>query len=244
MSSRQWRRLAEELRPEHEVLTPDFLGCGENPPWPSQRGFHFSEDADVIEQRIRDHGEPVHLVGHSYGGLIALSVARSIPDRVLSLSVYDPVAFGVLYMPPDAEGLANLSEASRDPVFLDEATGGSDAWYERFIDYWNGKGAWRALPLATKESFLRVGRKVFLEVLSLSHDRTPGGAYACIAAPTLLLGGEASPAAARRVLAVLGERMPHATVHLLEGAGHMGPLTHGPVVHRLIQKHIDSASGR
>jgi pimeloyl-ACP methyl ester carboxylesterase len=35
-------------------------------------------------------------VGHSYGGLLALRLARRDPARVRSLTVYDPVAFGVL----------------------------------------------------------------------------------------------------------------------------------------------------
>lgn len=242
MSSRQWRRFAEELRPTHPVLTPDFLGCGDNPPWPPNRAFDFSEDADAIEQLVRSLESPVHLVGHSYGGLIALTVAKRLPERVRSLAVYDPVAFGVLYTPEDAVGLANLAEASRNTAFLDERTGGSAAWYELFIDYWNGPGAWRTLPSATQEAFLRVGRKVFYEVLSLSADRTPASAYATITAPTLLLGGGASPAAALRVVSILGQALPNATVKVFEGAGHMGPLTHGPIVNEAIQNHIETAT--
>lgn len=239
MSSRQWRKLADVLGTKREVRTADFLGSGENPPWPADKAFHFLEDAVVIERAIVELGSPVHLVGHSYGGLIALSLARRIPELVSSLALYDPVAFGVLYAPPDAAGLADLERASVSEVFLDPDVGGTDPWFEVFVDYWNGPGAWRALSPAARASFLRVGKKVFCEVRSLMDDRTPASAYAGVNVPTLLLRGEHSPTAARRVVEILEESMPNAHAIMVPEAGHMGPLTHAAFVNAAIEKHIE-----
>lgn len=242
MSSRQWRRLSGALARTHRVIAPDFLGSGDNPPWPVDAPFHFDRDVEAISAILLAEEAPAHVVGHSYGGLIALMVARKHPDRIRSLSVYDPVAFGVLYDPPDPEGLADFVRAEENPIFLNDEVGGSDAWFEIFVDYWNGPGAYRALPLQTREAFVRVGRKVYLEVRSLTADRTPRAAYASITAPTLLLGGESSPPAARRVVAVLGEAIPGARVETIAGAGHMGPISHAAAVGELIVGHIAAAS--
>jgi len=243
MSSRQWRGLRDALAPTHRVVLPDFLGCGQNPPWPAGEPFAIGLDVDGVARVIDGLGAPVHLVGHSYGGLVALLVAQRDPGRIRSLAVYDPVAFGVLHDPEDAEGLADLARAARDPVFTDDARGGSDAWMQAFVDYWNGAGAWRALPEASRAQFLRVGRKVYLEVTSLTEDRTPARAYAAIEAPVLLLHGERSPVAARRVGAVLAAALPRAELVVIEGAGHMGPLTHvGEVVGRVVE-HVKGAAG-
>jgi len=242
MSSRQWTRLAETLGRTHRVIAPDLLGSGANSPWPDEEPFDLSQDVDVIEGLVEKLGEPVHVVGHSYGGLLALTLARRAPARIRSLTAYDPVAFGVLHAAGDAEGLLDLERARRNPLFTDFARGGSDAWFEVFVDYWNGPGAWRGMTETGRASFLRVGRKVFFEVWSLMHDRTPASAYAAIQAPALLLGGESSPAAARRVVALLGRALPAGRVQMIPGAGHMGPLSHGAVVNETIAAHIAAAS--
>jgi len=241
MSGRQWRRLGDALEKTHRVLAPDFLGSGDNPLWPSETPFDFSLDVDALEELLANAG-PVHLVGHSYGGLIALTFARRHPERVRSLSVYDPVAFGVVRAANDLEGAGDLERIERDPIFVDDARGGDERWFELFVDYWNGPGAWKALPPPARDSFLRVGRKVFYEVRSLMRDRTPASAYAAISAPALLLGGEKSPAAARRTLALLASALPHATSKTIAGAGHMGPISHSDEVNAAIVAHVKSAS--
>ena len=56
--------------------------------------------------------------------------------------------------------------------------------------------------------------------------------------PTLLLSGETSPLAARRVVAHLAEAIPGARAQTIPGAGHMAPLTHADQVNRWIADHI------
>ena len=115
------------------MIAPDLLGSGANPPWPDEKLFDLSEDVDAIEALVERLGEPVHLVGHSYGGLLALKLARRDPSRIRSLTAYDPVAFGVLHAANDAEGLADLARAGRTPCLptsLTEATtpGSRSSW--------------------------------------------------------------------------------------------------------------------
>jgi pimeloyl-ACP methyl ester carboxylesterase len=238
MSGRQWRKLGEFLATTHEVLLPDLLGSGKNPPWPASEPYEVELDVNAVREVLQRVGR-AHLVGHSYGGLLALTLARQTPDSVLSLSLYDPVAFGVLYEPPDEAGLANLESARENPVFADDARGGNSEWLEAFVDYWNGKGSWNALPPPTRAAFEQVGRKVFYEVRSLAEDRTPASAYAAIVAPTVLLTGEHTPRAARGVIARLVSAMPNARRVEIAGAGHMGPITHAADVNAAIRRNID-----
>lgn len=240
MSGRQWRKLAELLSQDYRVVLPDFLGSGANPAWPAQEPFHFHQDVAEIEKLLESLASPFHLIGHSYGGLVALTVARSQPDRVASLSLYDPVAFGVLYDPDDPEGTQDLDKVAANPVFLDDAQGGGEAWMQNFIDYWNGPGSWQAMPETNRQAFLQVGRKVYYEVKSLSEDRTRLGAYAGLTMPALLVYGEKTPPAARRVQQLLATVMPRADLQVLAGAGHMGPLTHGPAFAELVAAHLAS----
>ena len=113
---------------------------------------------------------------------------------------------------------------------------------QRFIDWWQGPGAWAGLKPEAREAFLRVGRKVYQEVRSLTADRTPHGAYAGIEAPALVMTAQRSPLAARRVVETLAEAFPRATLVRFDDAGHMAPLTHGHAVNEAILEHLASSA--
>ena len=79
------------------------------------------------------------------------------------------------------------------------------------------------------------------EARSLLADRTPPAAYSRIEVPTLLLGGERSPVAARRIIALLAKAVPGARTRMVAGAGHMGPISHAAEVNALVAEHIATA---
>lgn len=239
LSSRQWLRLASRLKPFRRVLAPDLLGYGTSTPWPADAPFDLDEDLRLIEALIEGVRGPFDVVGHSYGGLVALRFALKHPRDVRSLALYEPVAFGVLYEPPDPDGAADLAALDHDGKFLADEGGGSEAWLERFVDYWNGPGAWKTVSDATREAFLRSGRKVFQEVRSVMTDRTPVSAYRVVEAPVLLLDGAESTRAAHRVCDRLASAFPNARRITFPETGHMGPLTNATAVNRAILDHID-----
>ncbi|HYK02083.1 MAG TPA: alpha/beta hydrolase [Thermoanaerobaculia bacterium] len=237
-SSRQWRTLATELAPRFHVLVPDLLGYGESGPWPQGEPFHFRQDVAFLESLLTD-GEPVHLVGHSYGGFLALKLALQRPELVRSIAVYEPVAFGVL----DPGELDEVRNTVSTVEWRPGPDGSDEAWLRSFIDWWNGAGAWDRLPEETRKGFRAVGWKVFQEVMTLGADTTDAATYGTIAVPTLLLGGERTPLTERRVVERLGVALPRATVRLFPGVGHMGPITHTPLVNGAIAAHLQEWGG-
>lgn len=235
-TSRQWRKLAETLRPRYRVLAPDLLGYGQSGPWPDGEPFHYRQDLAYLESLIAEEGGPVHLVGHSYGGFLALQLALRRPELVRSIAAYEPVAFGVLDEVDDADVRATLGRVKRE--WEPDASGADQAWLRAFVEWWNGAGAWDRLNEETRAAFRSVGWKLFQEVMSLAADRTSRATYATITAPTLLMGGEASPPAERRVVEKLGAALPRATVRLFPGIGHMGPISHAPLINEAIGEAI------
>jgi pimeloyl-ACP methyl ester carboxylesterase len=63
-----------------------------------------------------------------------------------------------------------------------------------------------------------------------------------ITAPTLLLGGERSPATTRRIAAILARALPDARALIVPGAGHMLPLSHAEVVAEAVAAHLDATT--
>lgn len=65
---------------------------GGYPPNPALERIDFDTQADELAELI----EPgTHLIGHSYGGVISLLIAGRLGDRLASLTVIEPPAFGV-----------------------------------------------------------------------------------------------------------------------------------------------------
>lgn len=237
-TSRQWRRLAELLAPRYRVSAPDLIGYGSSAPWPDGEPFHFRQDIDFLESLLG--GEPAHLVGHSYGGFLALQLALRRPELVLSIAAYEPVAFGILDDVEDADARAGLALVKR--TWDRDESGADEAWLRSFVEWWNGPGAWDRLNEETRAAFRATGWKVFNEVMSLGADRTDRATYATISVPTLILGGELSPLTERRVVGKLGAALPRATARIFPGVGHMAPISHAALVNAAIAEHLDAAT--
>ena len=79
----------EPLRGRFEVVVPNRGGY---PPGPLLDRIDFEEQAEELAPLL---GDGAHLVGHSYGGVIALLMAARAPEAVRSLTVSEPPAFGV-----------------------------------------------------------------------------------------------------------------------------------------------------
>jgi pimeloyl-ACP methyl ester carboxylesterase len=235
LTSRQWRGLAETLAPHYRVLAPDLLGYGDSGAWPVGHPFHFRQDVALLEALLAEETAPVHLVGHSYGGLLSLQLALHRPDLVRSIAAYEPVAFSVL----DADTRAALDAGKWE---WNPGPGGVDEdWLRRFVEWWSGPGAWDRLGAATKDGFRASGWKLYQEVTSLAHDATPLAAYATISVPTLLLAGETSPPVEHQIVERLGAAISRAIVRIIPAAGHMGPISHLPLVNRIITEHLQRA---
>src|SRR4051812_29791747 len=108
LSAQQWGPIVPRLAASHRVLAPDLLGYGASAPWPDPDRFDLVEDLAIVRAVIASADAPVHLVGHSYGGVLAMLAAREAPARVRSLALYEPVAFHVL-VGRDPEGEADLA---------------------------------------------------------------------------------------------------------------------------------------
>jgi pimeloyl-ACP methyl ester carboxylesterase len=114
------RRLARRW----SLLVVDRRGYYPNPPAERE---DFEVDAGDIAELLDDlsvSSEGVHLVGHSYGGVVSLVAASQRPEAVRSLTVIEPPAFGVALHDPlvgavDAGARAYWEHGPRDPeVFL------------------------------------------------------------------------------------------------------------------------------
>lgn len=181
-------------------------------------------------------GERAHLVGHSFGGAVALHVARMRPDLLSSLVVIEPVAFHLL-PGNDPEALAEIAGVAAD-VAKALASGDYFEGMARFVDYWSGPGAWETVPPEKRSGFAARLGKVALDFEATFSEPAELGDFRAMTLPTLVVQGTRSPRPTRRICQLLAQVMPDAQVATLEGAGHMVPITHREAVSALLAAHL------
>ncbi len=110
---RRWQPLATEYLPEVRMLAPDLRGHGRSislPPWTFETVV--ADVAAVLD------GRPALVVGHSFGGTVAIRLAARYPDLVRGLVLLDP-AVG---MPADLiDHIARATLARPDYADVEEA---------------------------------------------------------------------------------------------------------------------------
>jgi pimeloyl-ACP methyl ester carboxylesterase len=241
----QWRRLAGMLGARFHVVAPDFIGCGTAAHWTGVHPFCAADEASRVVDIVDTAAHPVHLVGHSYGGGVALRVAAERPDRVASLTLYEPMALHVLRTAGPAERAA-FDEVMAFARQIDQAVlcGAYWAAAERFVDHWNGAGTWVATDPDAQARIARYIPKACLEFRAMAGETTPRAAYRQFDFPTLLLVGEHAREPVRLIGRQLADSMAPTSLRTVFGAGHMGPFTHAVIVNEMIASHIMRADPR
>jgi pimeloyl-ACP methyl ester carboxylesterase len=102
-----------QLANRYRLLIPDRRSYGDSPPGDGD----FERDAEDVAALLDDS----HVVGHSYGGVVALLAAARRPDAVRSLTVIEPPALGLVRGRPEVEEFIRRVDSARTL-----ATDGSD----------------------------------------------------------------------------------------------------------------------
>jgi pimeloyl-ACP methyl ester carboxylesterase len=234
-SGDQWRGVQRELGKKYNLVVPDLYGDGRSTAsLPHVEGELLAAEIELVHSVAQRAGGRAHLVGHSYGGLVALRTALAHPEIVQSLVVFEPITFDLVRREADAKVFRELDEVRRG---CDEAVSAGDLERaaRRFVDYWDEEGTYLGLPSSTQALVAAAMPKVTRSW----HAIVEGPAdYARLAVRTTVIEGSLSPAPARSMAKRISETIRGARLVHLEGVGHLAPVTHPAVVAREICQHL------
>jgi len=237
--NRQWRRLIERLSRRYRVIAPNLMGNGATTAWHGRRPHTLADAAEVVFGVIDGLrlDAPLHLVGHSYGGALALQVAHVLGDRVSKLVLYEPMLPGLL----EAHGrLQAARETAALRAHLQRCARSGDwlAAAQRFTDYFNGDDAWDATPDEPRRS-IAASLPPNLHEWDAATVPLHAEALNGVRAQTMLMRGRTTRPALTEMTAVLYRHFTHWRLVDLAGCGHMAPLTHAEMVNAWIADFLD-----
>ena len=243
-SSGQWRALTELLSSRHRVLAPDAYGAGKSPDWPSETTIALADEVALLAPVLARADGPVTLVGHSYGGAVALKAALVHPDRIGALVLYEPTLFALLDAaappPNEADGIRTAVASATAALDANDP----DAAARHFIDYWMEPGSWAGTPESRQPAIRDAVTKVRRWGHALFDEATPLAAFGAIACPVLYMTGRRSTASAHGVARLLVPVLPNVEVVEFETLGHMGPVTDPDTVNAVIARFLGALHPR
>jgi pimeloyl-ACP methyl ester carboxylesterase len=183
-----------------------------------RRGYEASADVPIaadLDEQVDDllaviGDEPTVVVGHSFGGLLALVAAQRRPERV--------VAVGSFESPRPWRRLGEAASAGEVAVRV-EATNGPEAAGEAFMRVVVGDHVWERLPSGVRERRRAEGAALVADVRS-SRLSTPAYCDDAFTVPVVSGRGTTSPAALARAAVDLAECVQGAELFVVPGADH------------------------
>jgi len=234
----QWRKLMDAIAPRFRAIAYNLYGYGETTAWPGSR-LQTMRDQAALTLALADRLKgPVHLVGHSGGGSIAMKAALALGPRLASLALLEPSAFHLLQQHGRLAAYAEVC-ALWDDVKRFGAVSDWERMAERFADYWNAPGTWAATLPERRQALLRILPSVLHEVDALLADTDAISTLAPFAARTLLVSADDTARPSREIAEVMAAQLPGLTWRRISQGGHMAPLTRSDLVNPLVIAHLE-----
>ena len=225
-----WNGLLPTLCRHRPVVAVDLRGHGASPP---SAGFTIEQMADDVAATLNAMGvERVAVAGMSLGGAVAQAFACEDPDRVTALALIDTTAW---YGPDAAQqwaqratkarasGMRSLSEFQLDRWFSDGFRGDHPQLCQGLLD------TFARNDLSSYEATCHA-----LGAFDLRHRA------ASLRVPTVVIVGSEDVATPVSHAKDLCDRIPNASLHVLQGARHLTPIECPQAVAGLLEALFDS----
>jgi pimeloyl-ACP methyl ester carboxylesterase len=97
-----------DLESQFHAIAINLLGYGQTTAWPAERRQTLDDQAALVEDVLRDDGSRVCIVGHSFGGSVAMKAPARLGDRVDKLILIEPNPFYLLDLHGCTEAYAEI----------------------------------------------------------------------------------------------------------------------------------------
>lgn len=235
-----WDNVVAALSRRFRVYTYDRRSHGESERLEGQG--RIQEDVADLAALIESNDlGPAHVVGNSFGAIVALKLAASQPHLLASLSIHEPPLLGMVRDHPVAAATAQRI----GPVIAMLQSGKTEQGAREFVNSVAlGPGEWEKLPLPIQQSFVFNASTFLDEISEPGNDAFTVDCerLAEFRRPVLITQGGRSPSFYSLILEKLDAALPNAQSYIFREAGHVPHMSHPDEFAEKIGKFIESAS--
>jgi pimeloyl-ACP methyl ester carboxylesterase len=187
-----WRPVIAALNGRFRYVTTSLLGYGGTAERRTAGDPAISHEAEILESVVRRAGGRAHLVGHSFGGLVALAVAFRNQVSLASLVIVDAPALDVLRDRGEREHYRAFREMTK--AYFAAFEGGNAEAIAAMIDFYGGAGTYASWPQRVRDYAVATTAVNILDWASAYGFALPAAALAAVEIPALVIRGGASQA--------------------------------------------------
>jgi pimeloyl-ACP methyl ester carboxylesterase len=235
-----WRPIISQWEGSFRCVTTSLLGYGGTAERRTTVDTGISHEAEMLETVIRRADCPVHLVGHSFGGLTALAVALRNRVPLLSLVIVEAPAVEMLWQMGEHGHYRAFREMT--DAYFRAFDAGESAAIEAMVDFYGGAGTFAGWPQRVRSYAMETTAVNVLDWASAYGFHPEPDSLAKIKVPTLVVRGSASHPAMQRANELLAQCMTNASTVTIAGAAHFMISTHAQEVARAIARHVARCS--
>ena len=234
-SSGEWRSLMQDLAGQFRIVACDMSSSGKSPAISPHLKYTLEEEVTFLRPVFDAAGDSFHLVGHSFGGAVALKAALRYRSRLLSLTLIEPTLFALLISSaPESSATYEIIRHTEMVSALAEL-GDYESAARQFVDYWFQPGAWAAMREEVRTDIRGRMNLCRQRWDALLRDPVRVADLAVLDIPTLCLTARNSNVPTHALSKLLSETLPRARTIDIEGVGHMAPLSEPDQVNPLIR---------
>jgi pimeloyl-ACP methyl ester carboxylesterase len=232
-----WRPIISALGSGYRCITTSLPGYGGTSERRSSTDQSIDRLAEAVEQVVRRASAPVHLIGHSFGGLVSLAVALRGKVDLESLSLLEVPAFMLLREAPEDAAHDLAFHTMNQSYFAAFASGDRNA-IGQMIDFYGGDGTFASWPDRVRAYAIDTTAVNIRDWQSSFAFPLDTRILAMIDLPTLVIWGGNSRAATRRANELLAGSIASAQSAMIDGAAHFMIATHANQVASLLARHL------
>jgi pimeloyl-ACP methyl ester carboxylesterase len=237
-----WRSVIEAWRGRFRCVTTSLLGYGGTAERRTARDTDISHEADILQSVIRRAGGPVHVIGHSFGGLVAVAVALRSRVPLASLAIIEAPAVELLRTTGEAQHYRAFREMT-DGYFA-AFHGGDREAVGSMIDFYGGSDTFASWRPRVRAYAMETTPVNILDWASAYGFPLSAAVLAAVKIPAIVLRGGESHPAAQRANELLSQCIPGASLTTIAGAAHFMITTHAEEVARAIGAHMADVEGQ
>ena len=233
--ARQWHSLMDRLSNKFHVIAVNLFGYGKTEKWRGERTQTLEDQAMLLKSFLPTDDNQLSIVGHSFGGSVAMKAAALFQDRVNRLVLIEPNPFYLLNQ-------HGLTDAYQEAVSLRSCiteNGHKGQWAkaaEEFANYWTGQGSWDAMPKDRQAKFAAALKPNFYEWDAVMNEQTPLTEWVSkLPDSTTVLSAIDTVGSIEGIVSLMRTHAAHWSFEQIGHGGHMAAMTRPDLVNPIVE---------